>query len=361
MSFQPTFDKLTGTDPRLAYPTDARPVYDPTVFMRIMRDNYEDAEDRLEAYFRRQGEQYQARDWRSHDYDLTLIRGVSYPIRGPVPDVLEDGRYFVVLGSAASFGARAHRPYGQRLADKIGMPCLNLSKSGIGPEWLLARYETNYAQWIEGAAFVVVEATSARSVSNSAYEMLPDGTKARTRNGPSGEVVKINREIRDLYLNGKAEDASALITESLNNYETLTRRLVDKISCPTALIYLSRRDPGNVNRRNLHRKPRAEAKQFLSSHPHYVDRTALRRIAKSVEVVECVTDSGLPSRAVNRFTGASEMWHRIDPNGNVKGDPIESQTYYPSDDMHADACAALLETDVVRPFDKMRYEREEAI
>jgi hypothetical protein len=146
---------LAATWPRR---TGARPVFDLAEVLRLGCLPFAAAEAGYEALYGACPLQYQARDWHTHHYDLTWIEGIGWPLRGPVPDLLPARRYFVVAGGGRSFGARADRPFGHRISDATGLPCLNLSRGGMTGRLLAALWPGLLAPWAEAAAFVILEA-----------------------------------------------------------------------------------------------------------------------------------------------------------------------------------------------------------
>src|SRR5690606_20333234 len=77
---------------------------------------------------------YQARDYDIVDYRMYELPGTRLWFRGPMPD-LEAGRYFTCIGAAQTFGCFCSQPFPDLLAQKLGLPSLNLGYGGAGPEF----------------------------------------------------------------------------------------------------------------------------------------------------------------------------------------------------------------------------------
>ena len=56
-------------------------------------------------------------------------------IRGPRPERLEPGSYFVCLGAAQTFGRFCAQPFPTLLGQRLGYPVLNISHGGAGPSF----------------------------------------------------------------------------------------------------------------------------------------------------------------------------------------------------------------------------------
>ena len=92
--------------------------------------------------------EYQESDWQIVDYQSFCLdegiidRSTKHPlfIRGPGPASLEKGHYFVALGAAQTFGRFCPRPFATILADRLGLPVLNISHGGAGPIFFWMRF-----------------------------------------------------------------------------------------------------------------------------------------------------------------------------------------------------------------------------
>jgi hypothetical protein len=243
---------------------------------------------------------YQQRDWRMVDYHHTRVAHVDYAVRGPVPDVLEPGRYFVTLGSAITFGACIQRPYATILSESLGMPVLNLAFSGASPEFFVKHHAEGLRHWLAGAAFVIVETMSSRSVSNSRFQSVEGRRDAIDLKRPEKPATNMVTSLRKLLANGKKGVLGRVIRESLEAHETLYDDLVAMSPAPVIGLWLSKRSPDAVNRDQLRKEKMLE--RAISVHPHFADRALVDQLAKKCSVfVEVSSKRGQPVSAVNRF------------------------------------------------------------
>jgi hypothetical protein len=275
---------------------------------------------------------YQSRDWKIVDYRSTRIANLDYAVRGPVPEVLTPGGYFVTLGSSVTFGAGVERPYATILSERLGLPVLNLAFAGASPEFYVRHHASGLRHWLEGAAFVIVETMSSRSISNSRFESVEgrrDATEVKHPDTPAANVTPV---LRRMLKSGKNAVLSKVMRESLEAHEALFGEIVAMTEAPVIGLWLSKRSPDAVDREKM-RRNRGMMARALKMHPHFADRALVDRLAaKSAAFVEVTSQRGQPSFAVNRFTKKPDTWW----NGNKK------QSHYPSPEMHEDAAEALL-------------------
>ncbi|MEM8617672.1 MAG: DUF6473 family protein [Pseudomonadota bacterium] len=327
-------------------PLSTRPVYDPEILARLTEGLSDSAafsarEADIQAFYQAHDVgQYQKRDWRHHDYNLHHLDGLAYPIRdGHRVTGLGVGEYFAVLGSASSFGSTVGTPYGAYLSAALGLPCLNLSHAGAGPEFYLKHHWEAVEPLLKGARFVLIEAMPARSVSNSRFRsifgrgMAVDRADASRRDQMHKHMIALDKA-------GETELANTLILESLERYEKQMTRLIRACDGKAVLVWFSQRRPAAFRRGELPGYDEVKRRRFLSNHPQFVDAEAVRRLCnRAGHSVLGVGSPGLPEQLVNRFTG--------EPVAFRHGDTKRSQslqTYYPSSQMHAALGAALVET-----------------
>ena len=79
--------------------------------------------------------EYQARDADIVDYQEFALAGCDVRFRGPALDpwAQPQGSFFTCLGAAQTYGCYYAHPYPQLLAERFGMPALNLAVGGTGP------------------------------------------------------------------------------------------------------------------------------------------------------------------------------------------------------------------------------------
>lgn len=303
---------------------------------------------------------YVLRDWEVVDYECYELAGTGLWFRGPPPATLEPGRYFTVLGAAQTFGCFCLQPYPGKLAERLGMPALNLGYSGAGPTFFLKQLALH--DYINSSVFCILQVMSGRSISNSRFqndEGLAHGRRRDTGEATTAEAIfdeVIKGELARLPLPPRLARgvvkvtglplpaARRLVREARANWLRDFRALLATITVPKVLFWFSERRPTYTPR--YHRQG-----ALLGKYPHLVDASMLAALRPHVgDVVECVSSRGLPQPLVDRFTGEPTT---VDLGRDLK--PVEgadasaplysgvwpSNMYYPSPEMHEDAAAAL--------------------
>lgn len=303
---------------------------------------------------------YVLRDWEVVDYGCYELGGTGLWFRGPPPETLETRRYFTVLGAAQTFGCFCVQPYPAKLAERLGMPALNLGYSGAGPTFFLKQSELH--EYINSSAFCIVQVMSGRSTSNSRFqndEGLAHGRRRDTGQATTAEAIfdeAIKGELARFPLPARLSRgvvkltglplpaARRLVYEARANWLRDFRALLAAIEVPTVLFWFSERRPAYTPR--YHRQG-----ALLGKFPHLVNASMLAALRPHVgDVVECVSSRGLPQPLVSRFTGERttvDLGRDLKPvEGGDTSTPIysgvwHSNMYYPSPEMHEDAAAAL--------------------
>jgi hypothetical protein len=244
--------------------------------------------------------------------------------------MLRPGGYFVVLGSATSFGARVDSPYGQLVSDWLGMPYLNLSHAGASPEFYVKHHMAEIQPWLAQAAFVIIEVMSSRSISNDRFDSVEGRGVARDKKKPSAEPVRVLPVLRRMAKAGRMAKLEKLVRQSLHGHRTHFEQLVQAAPGKKVLLWLSKGSPDDFDRREV---AKMTSKTFLAHagrHPHFNDRKLVRNLSRLVHAsVECVTTAGPPFLGVHRFTGNEEPWTR-----RMGKEDADGQAYYPSPEMH---------------------------
>ena len=134
---------------------------------------------------------YQFQDFEIVDYGL-CASGTLGMLRGPrlSPAALESGNYICLVGAAQFFGRLVPIGLQELIARRFGVPVLNLSFGGAGPQSFLNEH---VASLLRKAKLVVVQVMSGRSVGCDEY---PGGMTTRRKD--TGE--RVNRELLLLEL-----------------------------------------------------------------------------------------------------------------------------------------------------------------
>ena len=257
------------------------------------------------------------------DYALTAPADFGEPqFRGPAVDL--EKPFVAYVGAAQTFGRFVERPFPMLLAERIGLPALNLGVGGAGPRHF---DRPRYLRLLNRAEAVVFQVMSGRSASSSLFDNSATGRL--TGFTPLAEgPVRAEEFLKHAAATLSAQDFAGVIAQMRADYVATFVALIEKVDAPRVLLWISRRTPDYV-------EDYAHAPQgVLGDFPQLVNGRMVAEIAARCDAyVECVSTSGLPQ----------PLWKSdtvIDGAG-LRGDRLVNR-YYPSPQMHAEA-ADLLE------------------
>jgi Sulfotransferase family/Domain of unknown function (DUF6473) len=268
---------------------------------------------------------YQRRDHEIVDYELFVLPGTRWPLRGPAPERIAVGEYFACVGAAQTFGCFTKRPFPVLLSERLDVPALNLGYAGAGPQHFI-RHEA-ILNYINQSQFAVVQVMSGRSEDNSRFDSK--GLEQLTRRS-DGRIMGADTAYRELLANEDLETVKAVVAETRMNWVRSYSMLLGRIAVPTILFWFSVRSPD-------YEESYTGLKGLFGEFPQLVNRAMIDQIRDlSDYYVECISARGFPQLLTSRFTG--EVVSVDLANGKQ-----EFNDYYPSPQMHEDAAAALLE------------------
>jgi hypothetical protein len=278
--------------------------------------------------------EYQTPDWRVVDYqpfcldEAVMDRSTQRPlwIRGPRPERLDPGAYFICLGAAQTFGRFCERPFPTILQERLGIPVLNISHGGAGPAFFCGDNE-RLLQYLNNARFVVVQVMSGRSDSNSLFESDGVGFFKRRSDGRSLSSDEAFAELLQTQTRAVVERS---VEETRECWGSSYRRLLAGIVPRKILFWFATRTPH-------YRQGWQDVQALFGPFPQLVNATMVADVRRECDqYVECVTNRGLPQLLVDRFTGlqtaVSDPW---------TSRPWAENWYYPSPEMHEDAARVL--------------------
>jgi hypothetical protein len=294
------------------------------------------------------GEGYQAIDQAVVDYHLYELEGLeAYPMRGPRQVSDRSERYVAYIGAAQTFGRFVARPFPELVAERIGVPALNLGRSGAGPTWY--RDTPAAMEWLNSADAVVVQVMSGRSVPNSMMDVPyvggavtfreggPPNPTFSTGKGTTVEGMRAARAYEWVIEHHDEETVRRIVAESRANWIDLMTGLLDDVSTRTVLLWFSHRPP-------QYREAYTSVARLFGGFPQLVNREMVDAVREHADrYVEVVTDRGRPQTLLNRTTGEVEV---VFDRERFPGRPDHTRhlnTYYPSPEMHEDVVAPLAE------------------
>lgn len=271
----------------------------------------------------RQYHPYQARDWRIVDYKLVKYPFATHNSRGPT--LLPTDDFFVVIGSAATLGSASQLTYGELLARRLGLSCINLGMAGAGPEYFVRNLKQEFWDIAARARFVIVEVMSTTSTSNSTFGVFAD-LPPEHAGFHAQRLAEARSHYVELARNGERDKLKDFARENTENYLGWLKELKSRIGAPVFGLWFSRRAPLSLDLE----KP-GQHLLLTQQFPQLVDAAAFRRIAEVLpDMCLAVTDNGM-SFAFDRFSQMPTTWWNGEP----------TQNYYPSPAMHNDAARHL--------------------
>lgn len=257
---------------------------------------------------------YQFQDFEIVDYGLCAAEKLGI-LRGPLPDAsaLENGHYICLLGAAQFFGRFAQTSLHEMIAQRFGMPVLNLSFGGAGPQSFV---NDNIAALLRKARLVIVQVMSGRSIGCDEY---PGGMTTYRK----GTRERVNREVLLLELAREdPQEFTRLVKKWLGKYAEAYAEIAAQTEGRSILVWLSRRRPKSWSLET------GLTKATLGQYPQMVTAKAVRTIKPYfTHFVDCI-EANKPFEFASRFDG------RPCPFVMANGDLKWSTWYYPSAESH---------------------------
>jgi hypothetical protein len=296
---------------------------------------------------------YQPRDYEIVDYERFYVDGCNIPFRGPPlnPFKAAPRSYFTCLGAAQTYGVWYPHPFPHLLADRLGIPALNLSVGGVGPG-----FYTLYDRLIEAmnrGRFVILQCMAARHAGTSRFE--PDGYVEFVIDKKRGDSVPGWSAWKRVIVE-EPELLTRYVEEARQHWIDVSRALLARIEVPVIFFYFSRRAPDYAIDWPAVEAQAAELRRGVDSgapfvpglmgdFPHLVDGRCVREVAAACAgYAECLSSRGMGQAVINRFTGKplGEVEHSALGDEFTRLPHMSHNTYYPSAEMHEDARDALL-------------------
>ena len=295
---------------------------------------------------------YQQRDYELVDYERFYVDGCNIPFRGPPlnPFKARAGSFFTCLGAVQTYGAFYEKPYPTLLSEALGMPALNLAVGGAGPGFYLQN-ETLIEAMNRGA-FVILQCMAARHAGNSRHDPLAGVEFVTDRR--TGEQLPSWLGWKHIVIE-EPDQILRYVDKTRRAWVETSLALIKRITVPVIFFYYSRRAPDYaidmdaVARQaediRAGRDSGAFVDGLMGDFPHFVDGPSVRAVASAANAyAECLSARGMGQPLVSRFTGEplGEVGHSALGDQFVDLPHMSHNVYYPSAEMHEDACTALL-------------------
>ena len=292
------------------------------------------------------GQWYQTEDINLIDYEMYDLEGLK--LRGPQSDYTNYTRYISYIGAAQTFGRYCKYPFPHLIGSELKIGTLNLGRGGAGPLSFLEK--PIYLDYINRSELIVVQIMSARSIGNSIFESLM-GSSMGFR-FPDRRKMRSEEVFRELF-NGKDPRGKDykfvfdLIQETRQNYLNATLELLQAITVPKVLLWISFRTPEECEelswwnyamRRACNQKNsikqvflRIPSLKHYTSHPagefpQFVNREMVEVMKSASDFyIECSSSEGIPQLIYDS-----------------KGKVARRNKYYPSPEMQQKAAELLI-------------------
>jgi hypothetical protein len=275
---------------------------------------------------------YQARDAEIIDYNLWKLwtPRSGFTLRGPRPAKLNPGDYCVSLGAAFTFGRFVPHPYPELLGKALNLDCLNLGFSGIGPSFFNHPPHRGLISLINRSKFVTILVLSGRSQANSRFKTCLHSQERYVLE--DGQSVPADYAYQQLLETESTETVRALVAETRERYLQEFSKLLNKITVPKVLLWISKRPPD-------YQESYDSLLELFSSFPHLVNQDMINSLKVQCEAyIEYCEIPGLPQRLTNRFNGQPTAIKRSRdyPEGKIQltDSWLTHNHYYPSPEMH---------------------------
>ncbi len=283
---------------------------------------------------------YTFRDYEVVDYDYYSLDSMPrVRLRGPRfdPRSAKPGSFFTAFGSAHTLGVFSPVAYPDLLAEQLKMPAWNVGIGGVS-----AHFYNSYPQFADYAnrgRFAIVQLMAGRMDGNDRIENIPAAQMVRDRKRgdfviPEAVWGRIEREEPGMML--------TYVEQSRAAWAEQHAKLLDSLKVPVVMFWFSGRslaDSGSATRQI----GSLEATSF----PQFVNGSDVAKIRGKAEAfVECTSMRGSGYKLRTRFTGEPvRVNHRM---LGERGSPVDlfddTNSYYPSPEMQADAAKALFDT-----------------
>jgi hypothetical protein len=275
-------------------------------------------------------------DWEVADYQTFLLdpelkdrqTGEGLLIRGPRPQNLNDGEYFVCIGAAQTFGRFCEKPYPTLLRESLQLEVLNLARGGAGPSFF-SEDNSVLLDYMNRAKFAVIQVMSGRSESNSEFHSNGLGFYTRVSDG---SWIDCDEAFRELMQKNDMNRLKRIVAETRLNWIESYERLFGSITVPKVLLWFSTRKPHYDEGYDT-------IESLFGAFPQMVNASMVAHLKGICDhYVEVVTSRGYPHRLTSRFTGEPVLV--VDDWGGK----WTENWYYPSPEMHIDAAHELDKT-----------------
>jgi len=171
------------------------------------------------------------------DYKVQLNTKFGFPIRGPIPTVLQPQQYSVTLGSASVFGRFVKQPLSLLLSHP-SHPVINLGHAGASATFYL-QHKHKLKNLLDNASHIYAECMAARSEPNGRYEQVNVGRGLAYADSSRTKTQMIQGILCDLVNQGKQKEVIEIVKVMNNNWIKHMQELLLPYAEKTTLLLWS--------------------------------------------------------------------------------------------------------------------------
>ena len=274
---------------------------------------------------------YQTRDYAAFDYEHWGHDLFAEGLRGPRPSKadLKTGAFVASLGAAQTYGRFVARPYAQLVAEEKGLAVANLATGGAGPKFYLSH--PAILDIANRSRLCLIQVMSGRSADNSVLHD-PRGL-SRLQWRENGQRVAPDDAFKHLIDTRSEAEVQAIVQETRDAYVADMKELLSRIDAPKILVWISGRSPD-------YETDYTSIRGIFRGFPQMVNAAMVDQLRAALgpkdRYVALSSRRGLPNTLINRYTGEQTTI----PMHNKAA---KTQAYYPSQEMHLDLAAQLIE------------------
>ena len=273
------------------------------------------------------GRWYQKEAFEIVDYQLYQMPNIDEWFRGPEFQ-RSTGEYISFIGAAQTFGTFVRYPFPAILAERLPVATVNLGIGGAGPRRFLQ--DARLLEVANAGKATVVQVMSGRSAENSRYELLNGCSAMRPKGEVGGSWQFAEYVWRQLHTQLSPRDFKILVDETRRDWCEHMQRLLDAITTPKILLWISRRAPAYDD-------DFRSADGVMNGFPHFVNESMLASIIEHADLfVDATSSRGCPQTLSSRITGTP--YTVVRPEISFK-----YNNHYPSPAMHEDIASGLIE------------------
>jgi hypothetical protein len=239
------------------------------------------------------------------DYKLWRPDGLDYYIRGPKVHFGAEAPILSYIGAAQTFGIFVKHPFAELVGEITGTQVLNLAKGGAGALFYTRRKPV--IDLINSTSACIIQVMSPRSsmINDYMHHINCLASVRITKGRRIGETLLGHQALKLISEEVNNSIYRKLIKQTIANYMHQYDELLNAISVPKILIYISTANPYNSED-----EIDPSCTGNLGAHPHMITREILGHLRGLVDnFIEVASTVGKGARLIDE-TGNFHVIHR---------------------------------------------------